>query len=277
MASKITNAALIAACEQLLTEGITYAEMDCQAAVEEAYMRCGLTRSQVDVAGSNTHYRRCYWTGTPERLCELLGIKTVPSGVDNYIVENDGGEPSKYRNDGMGNASHMGVYLGGSRTFNSSEKMGGIVVSEKFNGKKQAVSGSWNMIGLKDYVDYGLTAEQLAIIAADGNFDTANYSGAVMATIDNSEGIATVSTVVDTSDFYPVKKGCKGGAVQRLQEWLNELGYSLAVDHDFGALTQAAVMSFQSQNGLVADGVVGQKTWAALAAKRAAAITGAVG
>ena len=33
MATKITNAALIAVCRQMLTEGIAYTTLDCQAAV----------------------------------------------------------------------------------------------------------------------------------------------------------------------------------------------------------------------------------------------------
>lgn len=51
-----------------------------------------------------------------------------------------------------------------------------------------------------------------------------------------------------------------------LQELLNERGYPVAVDGVFGAQTEAAVKQFQNDAGLVADGVVGAKTWAALLA-----------
>ena len=267
MATKITNAVLKEACEQLLTEGITYEQMDCQAAVEEAYRRCGLSDSVIDLAGSNTHYRNCYWTGTPERLCDILGVKAVPVGTETYINADDGGEPAKYRNDGMGNSSHIGLYMGGGRTFNSSEKMGGIVVSEKFYGAHEAVSGSWNMVGLKWYVDYGFTAAQLAVIKADGNFVAANYkeASAEAATVKEADSPSVDYSAVDTSDFYTVKKGCKGGAVRRLQNWLVAMDYQLAVDGDFGPATDNAVRYYQHTHSLTEDGIVGPATWAALA------------
>jgi len=45
---------------------------------------------------------------------------------------------------------------------------------------------------------------------------------------------------------------------------LNKHGYKLIEDGDFGAITQAAVKDYQRSNELVADGVVGAKTWAKL-------------
>lgn len=264
MASKVANAALIAACTAMLTEGISYGDMDCQAAVEEALVRAGLARSTVNLAGSNAHYRNCLWTGTPQRLCALLGVKKVPAGVFVFIVLSSG-EPAKYQGDGMGNADHIGIYLGGGKTFNSSQTNGGVCVSTKFDGYNAVTNGGWNMVGLSAWVDCGLSAAQLAALKADANYtgDDAETGGASTA--------AAETAAAAVSGFYTIKRGCKGGAVQRLQAWLNELGYSLLVDHDFGAQTQAAVTDFQTQNGLKADGVVGQKTWRALAAARTTA------
>ena len=53
-----------------------------------------------------------------------------------------------------------------------------------------------------------------------------------------------------------LKKGSKGDDVKELQELLN-----ITVDGDFGPATELAVMKFQAQKGLVADGIVGPKTW----------------
>ena len=59
-------------------------------------------------------------------------------------------------------------------------------------------------------------------------------------------------------------QGDRGAAVIELQKLLNAKGANLVVDGDFGAATKAAVIKFQQQNGLPADGIVGSSTWAAL-------------
>ena len=57
----------------------------------------------------------------------------------------------------------------------------------------------------------------------------------------------------------------KGLPVLQLQERLHALGYySAEIDGLFGNATQDAVVAFQKVNGLSADGMVGQKTFAAL-------------
>lgn len=58
--------------------------------------------------------------------------------------------------------------------------------------------------------------------------------------------------------------GSKGHQVRDLQSTLNRHGSRLYVDGDFGPATEAAVMEFQRQSGLVVDGVVGAKTRQAL-------------
>ena len=59
-------------------------------------------------------------------------------------------------------------------------------------------------------------------------------------------------------------RGSQGEAVVQLQNMLRDLNFAVAIDGDFGPGTEVAVTRFQSENGLVADGIVGQQTWGAL-------------
>jgi hypothetical protein len=69
-------------------------------------------------------------------------------------------------------------------------------------------------------------------------------------------------------DYRPIlRKGDKGEYVTLAQTELLQKGYNLGkwgVDGSYGAATEAAVKSFQRDNGLVPDGIIGQKTWNAL-------------
>lgn len=56
-----------------------------------------------------------------------------------------------------------------------------------------------------------------------------------------------------------LRKGDKGNEVARLQSLLG-----IESDSIFGEITEKAVMSFQKKHGLECDGIVGNKTWAAL-------------
>lgn len=59
-----------------------------------------------------------------------------------------------------------------------------------------------------------------------------------------------------------VKAGSRGEVVRLLQEKFNSLGIGVgAADGIVGAKFKAGVMEFQKRNGLVIDGVFGQKSW----------------
>lgn len=64
-----------------------------------------------------------------------------------------------------------------------------------------------------------------------------------------------------------LRKGSRGEYVTLLQTKLIQRGYDLSpygADGSFGNKTFSAVKEFQSNNGLVSDGVVGSRTWEAL-------------
>ena len=64
-----------------------------------------------------------------------------------------------------------------------------------------------------------------------------------------------------------ISYGSSGEDVKKLQQTLNQYGYSLTVDGQFGNATKQAVMDYQKKNGLAVDGIVGVNTWGSLNSK----------
>ena len=86
--------------------------------------------------------------------------------------------------------------------------------------------------------------------------------GAVFNTGHTSDNDFAVTPFVQTA---VLKQGATGGEVKELQRRLKQWGYySGAVDGIYGAQTVKAVKYFQQKNGLVADGIAGKSTFAAL-------------
>jgi Putative peptidoglycan binding domain len=84
---------------------------------------------------------------------------------------------------------------------------------------------------------------------------------------DITDWLATYPDPTDRANadqpFASVKSS--GPGVANLQQLLADRGYySGTIDGQFGAGTKAAVVQFQSDNGLTADGVCGNATWVAL-------------
>lgn len=69
---------------------------------------------------------------------------------------------------------------------------------------------------------------------------------------------------VSAADDGVLSLGDEGSEVSALQRRLSNLGYPVAVDGVFGTATESAVISFQSDYGLSADGIVGPETDQAL-------------
>lgn len=86
--------------------------------------------------------------------------------------------------------------------------------------------------------------------------------------------------LVGTSDTIPTlsRYGSRGDEVTQIQIALKEQGYNPGnVDGIFGEQTRKAVIAFQKDNGLDADGIAGEKTLAALGIKNNSELSGAYG
>lgn len=68
--------------------------------------------------------------------------------------------------------------------------------------------------------------------------------------------------------YSTIKYGSSGDDVKTLQTYLNNNGYKLDVDGQFGSKTQAAVKDYQSKNNLSVDGIVGKNTWGSLSGSK---------
>lgn len=61
-----------------------------------------------------------------------------------------------------------------------------------------------------------------------------------------------------------LRRGDIGADVTTLQQRLNRAGVAVAIDGHFGPATETAVRAFQSDHGMIADGIAGARTQAAL-------------
>ena len=167
--SKPKASDLIRAAPRFL--GVPYSTMDCQAFVEAALKEIGISEN---LPGSNAWYRHMTWVGTPEECKASFG--RIPKGAFLFILSHNGKEPEKYKSDGIGNASHIGIYTGmtgaemvriadeagivnalkydfGNGAIHSSQSRG-FVCTSNFKGK--AIDGGWNRIGLWDKLSYDI-------------------------------------------------------------------------------------------------------------------------
>ncbi|MFD7902729.1 peptidoglycan-binding protein [Kitasatospora sp. NPDC059747] len=93
------------------------------------------------------------------------------------------------------------------------------------------------------------------------------------ATASAAPAATAPSPIALTSSACPadIRQGESDGCVTQLQLELDRTGATIAVDGRFGAATLTAVRVFQTAHALVADGIVGPATKAALDAAAAAA------
>ena len=83
-----------------------------------------------------------------------------------------------------------------------------------------------------------------------------NNQGFSNQAVDNIPGINTLN------GCPTLRQGASGDITRLLQEKLVSLGYNTnGIDGIFGSGTRSAVISFQRDNGLTQDGIMGQQSW----------------
>lgn len=167
---------------------ISYDRMDCQKFVETCINDCAKAAgldTRLDAAGSNDMARHhCAWLGT---LANAKAEGKLVLGAGLLIHEDDeSGLPEQYRGDGLGDFSHVGLYVGENalgdvdkygrkrmcNAVHSSQSMGRVAGSTLSNG--------WTHVMLFAEIDYGIEvgglnlsheAEALINTKADENIE----------------------------------------------------------------------------------------------------------
>lgn len=122
--------------------GIKYEELDCQALIERILKDCG---EKHDWRGSNH-----MWRDAVKDRELMTNFENIPAGALVFTVRNDGGEKERGYNDDMGNAKHVGLYLGNGDVIHSTR-------NNTSNGVQMDVisSSRWTHYALLKCVDYG--------------------------------------------------------------------------------------------------------------------------
>lgn len=227
--------------------GTPYSQLDCQAFVERCLDNIGLHKN---LAGSNAWYRFTMnngWVGTPEECKNKFG--NIPPGAFLFILEHNGKEPEKYRQDGIGNASHIGIYTGmtgkqmadlaeqagnekaadydfGNGAINSSSTRKAVATS-KFSGK--SISGGWNRVGLWNQISYGEPFDR--IISGGSGQET---EGEIMiattwaqngTTVNMRKSASTGSDLVERIPIGETVEVLDKGSEWCRCKWRNKTGY----------------------------------------------------
>ncbi len=96
----------------------------------------------------------------------------------------------------------------------------------------------------------------------NGLEDRSNYIRKAKEALARIEGIQLTGAVEDPRPV--LRRGSNGEAVGDLQNLLQKSNFPLAIDQDFGAATELAVMHIQGDKKLTVDGIVGKETWDAI-------------
>lgn len=140
-----------------------------------------------------------------------------------------------------------------------------------YNSMEDGVKGYFDFISTKRYAnlkDAQTPKEYLELIKKDGYATSSSYVNTNLNCISRYDLERFDWNKVDENP-YPepitiMKEGRSGANVKWLQWELNRHGANLKIDGVFGPKTKLSVLLFQKDHGFTQDGIVGDKTKAAL-------------
>ena len=157
--------------------------------------------------------------------------------------------------------NHTAIYLGNGQIIQASiNERGGIT-----GGQTGDQTGG--EIGVRSYYNYPW--DVVLRYVEENDYPSVGEAASSPDKGSREEGVAAVTAPTTQGGQLPlVQSGSRGNAVIFLQMLLmHKWGYALpryGADGDFGGETRTALVSFQQEHGLEADGACGPLTWAAL-------------
>ena len=213
--------------------------LDCQGLIEYVHRQCGM---QMSYKGTNDMWRNMLSEkGTIEEGVAQHG--SIPIGALIFICD-DSTIPNGYSD--TPDCEHVYIKTANGDLVHASTSNGKVTTREFAD--KSIPNGGPTHYGLVTGVDYGMD----------------NVDVSVEYSVENESAAGKKIQWKPQFSRLRFQQGDKGGGTREVQTGLSKLGYDIAIDGEFGPLTEAAVRTFQEANGLDADGIVGKDTWAVL-------------
>ena len=210
--------------------GYTYEEMDCQAFIEHCVRQAG---GSMDYRGSNDMARGAAWLGTLSQA-RAQG-RLVPGAGVLIREETEENLPARYAGDGLGDFSHVGLYVG-EGALTDTDKNGrmrscDVAHSSATMGRVagSTLQGGWTHVLWFPEIDYGASGGA-GNAAAAGTAATTAATGAGTTGDGLTAGASPVrfATVV-SPDGNPVKLR-KSASREETLYWLVGAGARVEVE-----------------------------------------------
>ena len=207
------------------------------------------------------------------------GYKIVSTAIAQAVIEGAAGTSSLAKN----YHNHFGLkcgskWKGASVNMKTKEEYSvGTLTTIKDNFRAYAndlegVKGYYDFINTSRYANLKTASTPLQyaqFLKADGYATSSTYVNTLVSTVTKYD-LQKWDSMLDTSTAPQtakptLKKGSRGEAVKTWQLFLHIHGYNCGdADGIFGSKTDKAVREWQRDHNLVADGIIGPNTWAAM-------------